>query len=51
VTVPGEGHTPILTTSSLLNRISAFITGIEGSGPPVDAVVPRLLPVFDLDAG
>jgi pimeloyl-ACP methyl ester carboxylesterase len=51
VTVPGEGHTPILTTSSLLNRISAFITGIEGSGPPVDAVVPRPLPVFDLDAG
>ncbi len=51
LTVPGEGHPPILAGANLLNRISAFISGIEGSGPPADAVVPRQPPVFDLDAG
>jgi pimeloyl-ACP methyl ester carboxylesterase len=50
VTVPGEGHPPILASSSLLNRIAAFITGIEGSGPPIESVVPRAPASFSLDA-
>jgi pimeloyl-ACP methyl ester carboxylesterase len=51
VTVPGEGHAPILDSANLIQRISSFITGIEGSGPPSDAIVPRAAPAFDLDAG
>jgi pimeloyl-ACP methyl ester carboxylesterase len=51
VTVPGEGHAPLLVGANLINRISSFITGIEGAGPPPDAVMPRSAPVFDLDAG
>jgi pimeloyl-ACP methyl ester carboxylesterase len=50
ITVAGEGHPPLLRGAQLIHRISAFITGIEGPGPPVDAVVPRPLPAFDLDA-
>jgi pimeloyl-ACP methyl ester carboxylesterase len=50
ITVPGEGHAPLLRGAHLIHRISAFITGVEGSGPPVDAVIPRPLPAFDLDA-
>ena len=51
ITVPGEGHPPLLRSAHLIHRISAFITGVEGSGPPIDAVLPRPLPNFDLDAG
>lgn len=40
IEVPGEGHAPLLRQPSLLNAISAFVTGIEGSGPPADAVFP-----------
>jgi pimeloyl-ACP methyl ester carboxylesterase len=51
VTVPGEGHAPILSGANLIQRISSFVTGIEGSGPPPDAVVPRVTQAFNLDAG
>jgi pimeloyl-ACP methyl ester carboxylesterase len=50
VTVPGEGHPPLLRGAPLLQRISAFITAAEGAGPPAEAIVPRPFPVFDLDA-
>jgi pimeloyl-ACP methyl ester carboxylesterase len=50
VTVAGEGHPPLLRRPNLLARISAFITAIEGAGPPAEAVIPRTPPAFDLDA-
>jgi pimeloyl-ACP methyl ester carboxylesterase len=49
VTIPGQGHPPLLIHTPVLQRISAFITNTEGSGPPVDAVIPREAPAFDLD--
>jgi pimeloyl-ACP methyl ester carboxylesterase len=50
VTVAHEGHAPLLRQTPILQRISAFLTGIEGQGPPVDAVIPREIAAFDLDA-
>jgi pimeloyl-ACP methyl ester carboxylesterase len=50
VTIPGQGHPPLLRQPQYLQRISAFITGLEGSGPPAEAVVPRAHVPFDLDA-
>ena len=50
VTVAGEGHAPLLRYGQLLARISAFVTAVEGSGPPVDAIVPRDEASYDLDA-
>jgi pimeloyl-ACP methyl ester carboxylesterase len=51
VAVPGEGHPPLLGGTNLPQRISSFITGIEGSGAPIEAVVPRPQTNFDLDTG
>lgn len=50
VTVPGQGHPPLLRQPQYLQRISAFITAIEGSGPPAEAVLPKAHIAFDLDA-
>lgn len=50
VTIDGQGHPPLLLNTPILQRISAFITSTEGSGPPVDSVIPREPAVFDLDA-
>ena len=50
LTIIGEGHAPMLRAGQLLNRISAFITAVEGGGPPAEAVVPRSPAPFDLDA-
>ncbi len=50
VTVAGEGHAPLLRYGQLLARVSAFITAVEGSGPPVDAIIPRDEASYDLDA-
>ena len=50
ITIADEGHAPLLRAGQLVNRISAFITAVEGSGPPADAVVPRSVASFDLDA-
>jgi len=50
ISVAGEGHAPLLIHNPILQRISAFVIGVEGQGPPVDAVIPRALPTFDLDA-
>jgi len=47
IAVPGEGHPPLLGGTHLPQRISSFITGIEGSGPPIDAVVPSAPGDFD----
>ncbi|MCP4384523.1 MAG: alpha/beta hydrolase [Hyphomicrobiales bacterium] len=41
VTIDGQGHAPLLLRTPILQRISAFITGIEGTAAPVDAIVPR----------
>lgn len=49
LTIPGQGHPPLLIHTPVLQRISAFVTGAEGSAPPVDAVIPREIPEFDLD--
>lgn len=49
ITVPGEGHPPLLCGTSLIQRISAFMSGIEGSGPPAEAIVPRIAAAFDSD--
>ena len=48
IVVAGEGHAPLLR-HALLQRISSFVTGIEGSGPPVDAIVPQARQAYDLD--
>jgi hypothetical protein len=50
IIVPGQGHPPILRQTQLLQRISSFITGIEGAGPPADAVLPKSHTTLDLDA-
>ena len=41
VTVPEEGHAPQLRGGALLGRISAFLTAVEGEGPPADAILPK----------
>lgn len=50
VVVPGEGHPPLLGGNNLPQRIASFVTSIEGAGPPIEAVVPRLPTDSDLDA-
>jgi len=50
VTIPKEGHPPLLRNGQLLARVSAFITGLEGGGPPAGAIIPRTAPAYDLDA-
>jgi pimeloyl-ACP methyl ester carboxylesterase len=50
LTIPGQGHPPLLRQPQYLQRISAFITGVEGAGPPPDAVLPRQHVALDLDA-
>lgn len=50
VTVANEGHAPLFRRGSLLARVSAFITSVEGPFPAPEAVLPREAPVFDLDA-
>ncbi len=50
VTVAGEGHAPLLRYGQLLARVSAFVTAVEGSGGPSDAVIPRDEAHYDLDA-
>ena len=50
VTVAGEGHAPLLRYGQLLARVSAFVTAVEGNGPPADALIPRDEAYFDLDA-
>jgi len=42
IAVPGEGHPPLLAGTHLPQRISSFITGIEGSRPPLETVIPRI---------
>jgi pimeloyl-ACP methyl ester carboxylesterase len=50
VTVANEGHAPLFRRSSLLARVSAFITSREGPLPSPEAVLPRVPPAFNLDA-
>ena len=50
VTVAGEGHAPLLRYGQLLARVSAFVTAVEGDGPPADAIIPRDEVGYDLDA-
>lgn len=50
LTISGEGHAPLLRHAQLLQRISAFVTHVEGTGPPADAVIPRAHIAYDLDA-
>jgi pimeloyl-ACP methyl ester carboxylesterase len=49
ITVPGEGHPPRLRQTALLQRISMFLTSIEGAGPPAEAVIPRAHVPYDLE--
>ncbi len=49
MTIPDEGHAPWLRPGPILDRISAFITAIEGDSPPADAVVPRREASYDVD--
>jgi pimeloyl-ACP methyl ester carboxylesterase len=41
MTVPGQGHAPLLFQSPLIQRIANFLTSAEGAGLAPDAVVPR----------
>lgn len=50
VTMPGEGHAPLLRQTSILQRIATFLTNVEGAGPSADAVIPRAMATYDLDA-
>lgn len=50
MTINGQGHPPLLVSTPILQRISSFITALEGSGPPVDAIIPRDADAFSLDA-
>jgi pimeloyl-ACP methyl ester carboxylesterase len=49
ITVPGEGHAPLLFHSQLIQRIATFLTSVEGGLAP-DAVVPREPAAYDSDA-
>ncbi len=49
MTVADQGHAPLLRHGSVLNRIGAFIAGVEGDEPSAEAVVPRAPPEFSLD--
>jgi pimeloyl-ACP methyl ester carboxylesterase len=49
ITVRGQGHAPLLRQPALLQRISAFVTSVEDSGPESAAVVPREPAALDLD--
>lgn len=40
LTVPDEGHPPLLRNGHLLARISGFITNLEGSRPQPGTIVP-----------
>jgi pimeloyl-ACP methyl ester carboxylesterase len=40
ITVPGQGHPPLLHDPRLLDRISEFVATAEGATPPAYAVVP-----------
>ena len=48
LTVPGEGHAPVLR-GALLEHISAFISAGEGSAPPAETIAPRPEAQFNLD--
>ena len=41
VTVPGQGHAPLLIHGPLIQRIAAFIAGAEGDQPDPDAILPH----------
>ena len=49
IIVAGEGHPPLLR-HALLQRISSFVTNIEGSSPPADAIIPQARETYDIDA-
>lgn len=49
ITVAGEGHPPLLR-HGLLQRIAAFVAGVEGAAPPPDAITAAARPSFDVDA-
>src|SRR5690606_9192458 len=49
VTIPGEGHPPLLRGAELLERIAAFVAAVEDA-EVVKPVPPRPFPTFDLDA-
>jgi pimeloyl-ACP methyl ester carboxylesterase len=49
VEVADQGHCPVLTGPQILNRISSFITSVEGPLPPADALIAESRPAFDLD--
>lgn len=40
LTIPGEGHPPMLRSPALLAQIAAFIATAEGSAPPPEAMIP-----------
>lgn len=50
VEVACQGHSPMISGTQLLNKISSFMTSVEGSQPPVEALIPKTPPLFDLDA-
>jgi pimeloyl-ACP methyl ester carboxylesterase len=47
ITIPDEGHPPLLRSGNLLARISAFIAALEGTRMPAGAIVPREPPRYD----
>lgn len=49
ITVAGQGHAPLMIHDAIFQRISAFIAGIEGQTPPLDAIALREPAAFDLD--
>jgi pimeloyl-ACP methyl ester carboxylesterase len=50
MTVAGQGHAPLLRGEELPRRIGEFIARVEGKRPPAEAIVPRMMPTFTLDA-
>ena len=41
ITVPGQGHAPLLIHSPLIQQIAAFVAAAEGDRPDPDAIFPR----------
>jgi pimeloyl-ACP methyl ester carboxylesterase len=49
ITIEGQGHAPLLIHDAIFQRISVFVSGIEGQAAPLDAAVPRSPTAFDID--
>ena len=51
ITVPGQGHAPLLIHGPLIQRIAAFVAAAEGDRPTPDAIIPREIASSEIVSG